>query len=104
MKTASPFKFISPPNSLVTVCFDGKEYQLPECENLAAALLAAGVQSIRQTPASGAPRAPFCMMGACFECLVVIDGATRQSCTTEVREELVAEKTKLVGGLDDGGS
>ena len=30
---------------------------------------------------SGAPRGPFCMMGVCFECLVVIDGTgNRQAC------------------------
>src|SRR6218665_1805772 len=41
---------------------------------VAAALLANGVTACRATPVSGAPRAPYCMMGICFECLVVIDG------------------------------
>lgn len=103
MKTASPFEFVSPPKSRVTVRFDGKDYQLPDGENLAAALLAAGVRDIRQTPVSGAPRAPFCMMGACFDCLVDIEGATRQACMTEVREGLVVEKMKLTGGGDHDG-
>lgn len=98
MKTVSPFEFLSKPGPLVTVRFDGKDYQLPDGENLAAALLAAGVRSIRHTPVSGAPRAPFCMMGACFECLVQIDGATRQACMTEVREGLVVERMKPIGG------
>ena len=36
---------------------------------------------IRETPVSGAPRLPYCMMGACFDCLAEIDGvANRQAC------------------------
>lgn len=104
MKTASPFEYVSQPNKPVTVRLDGRDYLLPDGENLAAALLAAGVRTIRRTPVSGAPRAPFCMMGACFECLVEIDGTTRQACMTEVREGLVIEKMKLTGGNDHGGN
>ncbi len=51
-------------------------------------LLAAGVDVFRHTPVSGAPRAPFCMMGACFVCLVEIDGVVRQACLIEVRDGL----------------
>ena len=61
---------------------------LPEGANLAAALLAAGVGVFRHTPVSGAPRGPFCMMGACFDCLVEIDGVVRQACMIEVTEGL----------------
>ena len=36
---------------------------------------------------SGAPRAPYCMMGVCFDCLVTIDGVgNRQGCLVPVRE------------------
>lgn len=69
---------------MVPVWFGGRELSLPEGANLAAALLAAGITTLRQTPVSGAPRGPFCMMGACFDCLVVIDGVTRQACMVEV--------------------
>jgi aerobic-type carbon monoxide dehydrogenase small subunit (CoxS/CutS family) len=35
----------------------------------------------------GSPRAPYCMMGACFECLVEIDGVpSRQSCLVTVQD------------------
>ena len=102
MKTASPFEFISDPTSHVTVRFDGVDHLLPDGDNLAAALLFAGVRGIRETPVSRAPRAPFCMMGACFDCLVVIDGVTRQACMIEVREGLVVERTKPAGGRAHG--
>lgn len=85
MKTASPFlELESGPR--VRVWLDGAPLDLPEGANLAAALLAAGVHVFRHTPVSGAPRAPFCMMGACFDCLVDIDGITRQACMLEVVE------------------
>ena len=83
MKTASPFLELES-GRRVEVIFDGATLSLPEGANLAAALLAAEVGSFRATPVSGAPRAPFCMMGACFDCLVEIDGVARQACMIEV--------------------
>ena len=63
-----------------------RDLMIGDGENLAAELLAAGVLPFRRTPVSGAPRNPFCMMGACFDCLVLIDGITRQACMLEVTE------------------
>ena len=76
----------------VTVRFEGEEVRLGEGDNLAAGLLAAGIGHFRRTPVSGAPRAPYCMMGACFECLVEIDGVTVQACTVTVRPGLVVRR------------
>ena len=51
------------------------------------AMLAAGVDHCRTTPVTGAPRAPYCLMGVCFDCLVTIDGVgNRQACLVPVRE------------------
>lgn len=87
MNPASPF-LETEDAPRVEVRLDGTALSLPDGANLAAALLAAGVGMFRHTPVSGAPRAPFCMMGACFDCLVEIDGITRQACTMEVRAGL----------------
>ncbi|MDW3204777.1 MAG: (2Fe-2S)-binding protein [Alphaproteobacteria bacterium] len=76
----------------VRVIFDGRGLSLPEGENLAASLLAAGIHTFRETPLSGAPRAPFCMMGACYDCLVEIDGVVRQACLVAVREGMTIRK------------
>jgi predicted molibdopterin-dependent oxidoreductase YjgC len=92
MPADSPFVALSRPERLVPVQVDGKELMLPEGENLAASLLAAGVRSFRETPVSGAPRAPFCMMGACFDCLVEIDGIQRQACMLSVTEGMVISR------------
>lgn len=83
----------------VPVRFAGEALMLPEGANLAAALLAAGVTVLRHTPVSGAPRAPYCMMGACFDCLVEVEGIVRQACMMEVHEGL--EITRPQKGAPD---
>ena len=48
---------------------------------LAAALMTAGYWHLRNSPAAGAPRGAFCLMGVCQECRVTIDGqAHARSC------------------------
>lgn len=72
--------------------FDGRAMTGRAGDTVAAALLANGVQACRQTPVSGAPRGPYCMMGVCFECLVVIDGVgNRQGCLIPLREGMRVE-------------
>ncbi|MGX9353139.1 (2Fe-2S)-binding protein [Shimia sp. W99] len=98
MKTASPFLELDN-EPRVNVVFDGNALSLPEGANLAAALMAAGVKVFRQTPVSGAPRGPFCMMGACFDCLVEIDGTTKQACMTVVTDGLEITRAHRDGAL-----
>ncbi len=70
----------------VTLTLDGQEIQAPAQGSVAAAMLANGLHATRTTALSGAPRAPYCMMGVCFECLVEIDGRpNRQACLEMVR-------------------
>ena len=68
----------------VELTFEGEPVTARAGETVAAALLAAGHISGRQTPVSGSPRGPYCMMGACFDCLVVINGVTEQACMIRV--------------------
>lgn len=89
MNNALPFEDLGEGRALVAVTFAGQELRLPLGANLAAALLGAGIATFRHTPASGAARGPFCMMGACFDCLVEVDGVTRQACMMEVTPDLV---------------
>lgn len=75
------------PSPFVQIFFDERPLSVPAGITVAAALLQAGVQRFRTSVISGAPRAPYCMMGVCFECLVEIDGEqSRQSCLITVRE------------------
>ena len=88
MKTDLAFRNLAP-RDCVPVQFDGVTYDLPLGENLAAALLSVGVTTFRKTPVSDSPRGPFCMMGACFDCQVSIDGVITQACMTQVSENMV---------------
>jgi predicted molibdopterin-dependent oxidoreductase YjgC len=77
-----------------TIAFtiNGKRAQAFAGDTVAAALLAEGVAHCRTTPLSGAKRAPYCLMGVCFECLVCIDGiGNRQACLIAVAEGMRVE-------------
>ena len=69
----------------IEVFVAGRAVLMPAGASAAAAVLVAGLAAIRTTPVTGAPRLPYCMMGACFDCLAVIDGvANRQACMIPV--------------------
>jgi predicted molibdopterin-dependent oxidoreductase YjgC len=91
MSTEPLFKQLaSAGDKAVCVTFNDMQLQAPAGSNLAAALLAAGIRRFRGTPVTGSPRAPYCMMGVCFECLVEIDGTPNcQSCLESVRDGMV---------------
>lgn len=76
----------------VTFTFNGQSVTCAPGHTVASALLAANITSFRATPVSGAPRAPFCMMGACYDCLVSINGATLQACMIPATHGLVIQK------------
>lgn len=76
----------------VEVTIDGKAASARAGDTVAAALIAAGLDHCRTTPVSGAPRAPYCMMGVCFDCLVTIDGVgNRQGCLVRVSPGMTIE-------------
>jgi len=66
--------------------FDGQSIPALEGETIGAALSAAGIVTIRHT-GSGAPRGLHCGMGACFDCVVTVDGRIGQrACMIPVRD------------------
>jgi predicted molibdopterin-dependent oxidoreductase YjgC len=71
----------------VTLDVQGQPVTARVGDTLAMALLNAGIVAFRQTPVSGQPRAPLCLMGGCFDCLVEVNGQQNvQSCMVEVSE------------------
>ena len=85
----------------VDVTIDGRAEQVRAGDTVAAALLAAGVLTNRVSDVSGAPRAPYCMMGVCFECLVTVDGvANRQGCLIPVRAGMRIETQRARREID----
>jgi predicted molibdopterin-dependent oxidoreductase YjgC len=73
--------------------FEGSKVPFRSGDSVAAALLAAGVSPLRQSPVDASPRAPYCMMGVCFECLLEIDGRqNQQSCLTRAQPGMVVKR------------
>jgi D-hydroxyproline dehydrogenase subunit gamma len=76
----------------LALSIDGQPFLARAGDTVAATLLLAGRGYCRTTPISNAPRAPYCMMGACFDCLVTVDGTgNRQGCMVRVREGMRIE-------------
>ncbi len=81
------FKRLGDTAATLTIKVDGKAIRARAGDTVASALLAAGIDHCRTTPVTGAPRAPYCLMGVCFDCLVTIDGVgNRQGCLVPVHE------------------
>jgi predicted molibdopterin-dependent oxidoreductase YjgC len=75
------------PLAVVNLTIEGRSVRARAGENLALTLLHAGFRHTRLTPVSSSPRAPLCLMGVCFECLVEVDGRQNlQACMLEARE------------------
>ena len=71
----------------VVIDVDGRRVEATEGASLALTLMEAGAMPLRHTAVSGAPRAPLCLMGVCFECLVQVDGQPNvQACMVAVRQ------------------
>jgi predicted molibdopterin-dependent oxidoreductase YjgC len=77
----------------VAVTINGLSVQCREGDTVAAAMFAAGFVDCRDSAVSGVPRGPYCMMGICYDCLVIIDGQpNQQGCMTPVREGMNIER------------
>jgi predicted molibdopterin-dependent oxidoreductase YjgC len=71
----------------VAFTFDGKPMTAEPGQTVGAALLAAGIRSWRRTRSGGRPRGLFCGIGACFDCLVDVNGDRAvRACLVPVHE------------------
>lgn len=71
-------------NNAIQIVVDGRKVHCTRGQTVAGALLAQRIYQFRTSPRLGHARGAFCMMGACQECAVLIDGAIRRACQTEV--------------------
>ncbi|RPI42440.1 MAG: (2Fe-2S)-binding protein [Betaproteobacteria bacterium] len=77
----------------IVVYVEGTPVEVSAHDTAASAALRAGLGHTRTSPITGEKRAPYCMMGVCFECLMVIDGAaSRQACMVPVRPGMRIER------------
>lgn len=71
----------------VSFVFEGTTVSAFEGQTVAQALVATNSGACRTTPVSGSARAPYCLMGVCFDCLVEIEGKqNQQGCLVPVRD------------------
>lgn len=98
--TAFRFKRIQTPTlPEIQWVFEGQTLTALEGDTVATALLANGIDYTRTTPVSNQRRAPFCMMGTCYECLVDIDDVpNRQACQVLVRSGMIVKR--MLGARD----
>lgn len=94
------FRRLDTTTSVVRFSYEGRDLEGRSGDFVAAALLSAGVTDLRATPVSGAPRAPYCMMGVCFDCLIEIDGiGNRQACLTPIAEGMRVRRQRGARGV-----
>lgn len=85
-------------SELVEITLNGQPVQVQHGSTVAAMALTQGLQYTRTTPVSNSKRAPFCMMGVCYECLMIIDGKPNQrACATYVKQGMQVQTQHGVG-------
>mgnify|MGYP001818356717 FL=1 len=97
----SKFGWVNPLATVdtVTVTFEGDTCEVPAGISVAAALLSHTNEHFCHSAADNDKRAPYCMMGVCFECLVEIDGTkNRQACLEPVYDGMQVRRQYPVGG------
>jgi predicted molibdopterin-dependent oxidoreductase YjgC len=75
----------------VSLRVDDRQVRVPDGMTLTAALVQAGVRAVSVNPVSGASRGPFCGMGVCFECEVLVDGHLVRACLTPATDGMAIE-------------
>ena len=76
-----------PTTSPVSFTLDGVGMTASEGQSIAGALIAGGVMSWRRTRFDDRPRGVFCGIGACFDCLITVNGEPNvRACLAQIRE------------------
>lgn len=81
-----------PEARMIKIYLDGKPLRVREGEPIAAALLAAGIKTLRYTPKRHQPRGIFCGIGHCTDCMMTVNGIPNvRTCITPVQEGMEIE-------------
>lgn len=84
-----------------TFTFDGSRISASNGESVAAAIIASGQLAVRKSPVSQTARGPFCMMGACYECLVQHNGKTVQACMLLAAADMQITTVPIANGISN---
>jgi predicted molibdopterin-dependent oxidoreductase YjgC len=86
----------------VEISIDGRTVEVPAGTTLAAALYSSGQRVMRKTTRNSEPRALFCGMGVCYDCVVKVDGrANVRSCQTTVHNNMSVSTQNGEPDLED---
>ena len=102
--SSSPlFRALGEQASQLVVEIDGEQVAAAAGDTVASLLLRhIAPQFYRHSAIAGTPRAPLCLMGVCFECLVEIDGqANQQGCLVRVRNGMRIRRQNREGGVNE---
>jgi len=93
------FRKLHKNSETIKILFEGSSLDVVEGQTVAAALLTEGHLFFRNSEISGQPRAPYCMMGVCYECMLEIDGqSSQQACLIPVREGMKIRRPNSLKG------
>lgn len=93
----------APPAQEVAFQFNGQPIRGLAGEPIAAALLAAGIRTLRRNEAGGDPRGLFCGIGHCSECRVVVNGEPGlRACLTPVQKNMRVESGPAAPAAQEG--
>ncbi len=80
-----------------TLSFKGRDIPFRPGESVAAALDAAGITLLGHD-ALGQANRYFCGIGACQNCLALIDGVARETCLTPAKPGMTVDPVEAEGG------
>jgi sarcosine oxidase, subunit alpha len=77
------------------IIVDGKRVEAYEGETIGAAIMAAGINTLRSSRKKKEPRGIYCGIGLCQECRMTINGIPNtQACKTQATPECCVESEK----------
>lgn len=72
--------------SEIAFTFDDEPMRAEDGQTIAAALMAQGIASWRNTRFGGSPRGILCGIGVCYDCLLTLNGEPNvRACVTQVQ-------------------
>jgi len=84
----------------ISFFFNGQEVDAYPSETIAAALHAAGVRKLGESPVLHRPRGLFCAIGNCSSCFMIVDGQPNMRvCVIKVEPGMHVEEQKGKGAI-----
>lgn len=76
----------------ITVTLNSRPVDTEQGRSVGAVLMGEGIKAWRTTRNEGKPRGLFCGIGACYDCLITIDGQPNQrACMVQARDSMNIE-------------